>query len=94
MNRIATTSSSQNLTTRRFGFARLGTAAACVAVLLGVSGCNNAWEGGAAGAGLGALAGMGIGSLSGDMGKGAAAGAIIGGLGGAILGDQNSRRGD
>lgn len=57
----------------------------------GLSGCNDAFSGGASGAALGALAGMGLGSLSGDMGKGAAAGAIIGGLGGAILGDQNRR---
>jgi Glycine zipper len=61
-------------------------------LLTGLSGCNDAMQGGASGAALGALAGMGLGSLSGNMGKGAAAGAIIGGLGGAILGDQNARR--
>ncbi len=58
-----------------------------------MSGCNNAFEGGASGAGLGALVGMGLGSLGGNMGAGAAAGALIGGLGGAVIGDQNARNG-
>jgi hypothetical protein len=74
---------------------RLG-AAMLVAVgsVLGMSGCDNAVEGGASGAALGALVGLGLGSLTGDMGKGAAAGALVGGLGGAILGDQNRRNRD
>ncbi len=67
------------------------TLAATVLSLAALTGCNNALQGGATGAGLGALVGMGLGSLSGDMGKGAAAGALLGGLGGAVLGDQNNR---
>lgn len=75
--------------------ARFGaTAVLCVGTVAGLSGCDNAVEGGASGAALGALVGMGLGSLSGNMGKGAAAGALVGGLGGAILGDQNRRNRD
>lgn len=73
---------------------RLGRAAAwfcALAFIVSGSGCNNAIQGGATGAGLGALVGMGLGSLSGDMGKGAAAGALLGGLGGLVIGDQNAR---
>jgi hypothetical protein len=74
---------------------RLTKAAAITALALGItsglSGCNNALEGGISGAGLGALAGMGIGSMSGDMGEGAAIGAIGGAILGGILGDQNRR---
>lgn len=63
------------------------------AVLFGMSGCNNAIQGGATGAALGALGGFGLGALGGHAGVGAAGGAIIGGIGGAILGDQNARSG-
>ncbi len=71
----------------------LAAAVVALGALVGMSGCENAVQGGITGAGLGALAGMGLGSLSGDMGKGAAAGAILGGLAGTYIGDQNYRRG-
>lgn len=70
---------------------RTGFVAALVLSAAGLSGCNNALQGGTSGAALGALAGMGIGSLTGDMGKGAAIGAITGAISGGILGDQNRR---
>ena len=77
-----------------------GTAARVVAALVlggglltGLSGCNNAFQGGATGGILGALGGFGLGSLNGNAGKGAAGGAILGAIGGAILGDQNARNG-
>lgn len=56
-----------------------------------LSGCDNAVQGGASGAGIGALSGLAIGSLSGNAGKGAVIGAVAGGVGGAVLGDQNRR---
>jgi hypothetical protein len=71
--------------------ARFALAASLCAVLPLVSGCDNAVQGGASGAGIGALSGLAIGSLSGNAGKGAVIGAVAGGLGGAVLGDQNRR---
>lgn len=62
-----------------------------LAVVFGASGCENALQGGATGAGLGALAGMALGSLGGNMGKGAVVGAVGGAALGGILGDQNRR---
>ena len=75
-------------------FRRGSAAAAGLASMLLIAGCNNAGEGAVSGAALGALGGLAIGSLSGDAGKGAAIGAVAGGIGGAVLGDQNERNDD
>jgi len=84
--------SMNEVSARKGGMLRsLSVLVASSAMLVGMTGCDNALQGGATGAALGALAGMGLGSLTGNMGAGAAAGAIIGGLGGGILGDQNRR---
>jgi hypothetical protein len=90
---LATTTHTHRSFARRTWFRSLAVFAAGATMTAGLSGCNNALEGGTSGAALGALAGMGIGSLSGDMGKGAAAGAIGGAILGGILGDQNRRGG-
>jgi len=71
--------------------ARFAIVASLCAALPLVSGCDNAVQGGASGAGIGALSGLAIGSLSGNAGKGAVIGAVAGGVGGAVLGDQNRR---
>ena len=71
---------------------RTGFVAALVLSAAGLSGCNNALQGGTSGAALGAVAGMAIGSFSGNMGEGAAIGAITGAISGGVLGDQNRRR--
>lgn len=72
-------------------FARAVLALATALSVPHLSGCDNAVQGGASGAGIGALSGLAIGSLSGNAGKGAVIGAVAGGVGGAVLGDQNRR---
>lgn len=91
---FTTTLTTHTTTARRNTYRRVSLIGVTLAAAFGLTGCDNALQGGASGAGLGALAGMGIGSLSGNMGKGAVIGAIGGAVGGAILGDQNRRRGD